>query len=123
MPSVIRYKWGDESLKEGITSIPKRGLRVLSRIFIGEDGVEQLQVALTLVDYRRPNSNRLPTAAFLAFLSGLSEERFMIRLQQLHDRRLITFEIVRKAIKFNVNGLIDEMVAQSMWQPPIDSDE
>jgi hypothetical protein len=113
LPGVIRHKWSDAALQEGVTSIPKQMLRVLARLFPGADGPEQLQVALTLVDYRRPNYNRYPTLDFIAFLSGLDEERFMKRLKELQARGLVHFQLVRNALDFDVHGLLSEVVRLS----------
>jgi hypothetical protein len=119
LPPQLRFKWGEPALDEGVTGIPIKLVRNLAKIFPDSDGVEQLQVALTLVDYRREDETRLPTAAFLAFLAGLSEEAFVGQLEKLKGHGLINYQLVRKAVSFDVTGLLRAIEAHAKWQPPV----
>jgi hypothetical protein len=113
LPGVLRFKWGDTVLDEGVVGVPKKMVRSLAELFPGADGIEQLQVALTLVDFRREGLKQLPTAAFLAFLAGLEEEKFLLRMRELESRGLVEFEMVRKAVKFGIDGLVKAIEDQS----------
>ena len=117
LPELIRYKWGDPALDEGLTGVPKKLVRNLAAIFPGATGMEQLQVALTLVDYRREKEKRYPTPEFLAFLSGLPEDVFMARLDELKARNLIDYAPVRQAIRFDVSGLLNTLEHLTKWKP------
>jgi hypothetical protein len=119
LPDVLRYKWSDVLLSEGVTGVPKKLLRSMSQIFQGQNAVEQLQVALTLVDYRRENEKRLPTVAFISYLAGLPEDVFMARLEELHLQGLIGFERVREALAFDVSGLLRTIDEKTRWHPPV----
>ena len=114
LPQPIRFKWGDALLCEGITAIPKQFLRTLSRVFNGERGVQQLQVALTLVDYLRPGMNPYPSIKFLAYMSGLEEAEFIGDLEALRERGLIAFERQGERVGFDVEGLKAAIARQSL---------
>jgi len=49
-------------------------------------------VALTIVDYRRPNLTRKPSVEYLAFISGLAPNVFSRSLERLEERQLIAVD-------------------------------
>jgi hypothetical protein len=120
LPDVIRHKWGDSTLQEGVTSMPKQLVRTLSSLFGSDGGIEQLQVALTLVDYRRPGSDRYPTIEFLAYLAGLPEARFRRRLDELVGLGYVSYRKVRNVIEFDVAGLLSAIARASSGEPPVE---
>ena len=82
LPPAVLYKWGDDILNEGFLPFPKTFLRKLPEVLEGGD-LELLQVILAVVDYDRPNLKNLPSAEYLAYLAGISEEQFMHRVGDL----------------------------------------
>src|ERR1700682_1496711 len=80
---VLTVKWSEPVLDEGCVASAKRLVRAAPRIFRGEHAMEQLAVALALVDYIRPDNSRPPSVGFLAFTAGLDAERFQEGLRGL----------------------------------------
>ena len=66
-------------------------MRTLKDVFSCED-FELLQVVLAVVDFDRPNLRQAPSVGYLAFLAGMTEERFMMRLTELQKRNLLEFQ-------------------------------
>ena len=112
MPAVLTYKWSGQVLDEGYIAFPKRLLRAAPKLFHGENALEQLTVALALVDYLRKD-NRAPSVGFLAFTAGMDPERFWSRLIELRDAQLITFGGSRDAMKYGVEGLQQAILENS----------
>lgn len=106
MPPALTFKWTKELLDEGYVAFPKRLIRAAPQIFTGEHAVEQLAVALTLVDYLRPDNSRPPSTGFLAFAAGMTAERFESRLRELVARGLVTWLGSREQVRFELHGLI-----------------
>lgn len=105
LKAVVTAKWSDAVLDEGYVPFPKRLLRAAPKIFRGEHAIEQLAVALALVDYIRPGQGRPPSVGFLAFLAGLDPDRFMERLRQLSDAGLVNWAGSREGLKYSLEGL------------------
>jgi len=105
MKPVLTVKWSEPVLDEGYIAFPKRLLRAAPKIFQGEHAIEQLAVALALVDYMRPDLNRPPSIGFLAFTAGMDAERFQERLGELAEAGLIKWMGNRDALKYSLEGL------------------
>ena len=113
LPSAVRSKWTDGALNEGIIAVPKKMLRNLSKLFGGNTGVEQLQVALTLIDQTYLNAPKTRPVDFLAFLAGLTPEQFMLRLRELQAAGYITYENDMGGLSFHVGGLIKAILNET----------
>src|SRR5258708_37271696 len=85
LSDTVLAKWPKEILDEGFCPFPKRLIRAAPHLFSGPEGVELLTVVLSVVDYKRPSMERLPSLGFLAFTAGLPPEVFRDRLQLLSD--------------------------------------
>jgi hypothetical protein len=105
MKPVLTVKWSEPVLDEGYIAFPKRLLRAAPKIFQGEHAMEQLAVALALVDYIRAENNRPPSVGFLAFTAGLDADRFQERLRELSDVGLVTWMGNREGLKYSLEGL------------------
>ena len=91
----IAAKWGEEVLDEGYVVFPKRLMRCLPAIFGRTQGIKELQVALAIADFLRPNLSRGPSVEFLAFTTGLDETVSPIKQDPMmtSDRTRITSSI------------------------------
>jgi len=110
---VLTVKWSDPVLDEGYVAYPKRLVRAAPKIFRGEHAMEQLAVALALVDYIRPDNSRPPSVGFLAFTAGLDAERFQERLRELADLGLVTWMGNREGLKYSLEGLQQAILENS----------
>jgi len=110
LPEATVAKWGAELLSEGFTPLPKRLLRCLSCFFRGENALEELAVIMAVADYRRPNLERPPSVEFLAFIAGMTPERFKKRLDDLEKRGWIATVGVADAIDVRIEPLIRKIV-------------
>ncbi len=106
LPDVLRHKWPGGVLNEGFVPVPKRLLRCLPQIILGEGALEKLQVILAVVDYERPNLPRPPALAYLAFNAGLEPEEFRAKLKELGDEGLLEFSGPDDAMAIDYKGLI-----------------
>jgi len=113
MKPVLTVKWSGPVLDEGYVAFPKRLMRSAPKIFRGEHALEQLAVALALVDYIRPDSNRPPSIGYLAFNAGLDAERFQERLRELSDAGLVSWVGNREGLKYSLEGLQQAILEHS----------
>jgi hypothetical protein len=113
MKPVLTVKWSDPVLDEGYVAFPKRLVRAAPKIFRGEHAMEQMAVALALVDYIRPDNSRPPSVGFLAFTAGLDAERFQDRLRELADLGLVTWMGNREGLKYSLEGLQQAILENS----------
>jgi hypothetical protein len=105
LPAAVTAKWPRPVLSEGFVPFPKRLLRCCTKIFPGEEGLEDLVVALAIVDYLRPSQTKLPSLSYLAFLAGMTPERYEVVLQRLVDRKLVRAEGQPDALDVSISGL------------------
>jgi len=105
MKPVLTAKWSEPVLDEGYVAFPKRLMRAAPKLFRGENAMEQLAVALALVDYIRADNSRPPSVGFLAFTAGLSTDRFLERLRELADAGLVNWMGNRDSLKYSLEGL------------------
>ena len=113
MKPVLTAKWSGPVLDQGYVAFPKRLLRAAPKIFQGEHAIEQLAVALSLVDYIRPEINRPPSVGFLAFTAGMDSDRFLERLRELADAGQVTWMGNREALKYTLEGLQQAVLENS----------
>lgn len=115
IPQPLRYKWSELILDEGFVPFPKRLVRCLGEIFRGDEGIQDLQVVLAIVDYRRPNLTRQPSLDYLAFLADITPAAFRQRLDSLQARGLLTVDGEEDELKIEISGLlgkIEKLTAQ-----------
>ncbi|ODA30574.1 hypothetical protein [Planctopirus hydrillae] len=106
---ILAQKWSIAVIDEGFTPFPKRLLRCLDRIFGESQGVNELRVILTLVDYRRPNLTRDPSLDYLAFVSGLSKDKFLQIMCNLREQNLIEFRGSDAAIHYDLTRFMEKV--------------
>ena len=110
LPGVVVAKWDAEVLSEGFTPIPKRLLRCLPQLFQGGHALEHLAAILAVVDYRRPQLNRPPSVEYLAFIAGMTTERFKKRLSELEAKGWITVDGTDAALDVNIDPFLKEIM-------------
>lgn len=124
---VLLEKWPGKVLVEGFVPFPKRLLRGLSGLFDGRPEAEQLAVLLAIVDYRRPRVSRPPSSEYLAFLAGLSVERFEKRLRELERREWVSVRRTRAGLAVDLTGFLEalkEAAPLQKWgKDELDDDE
>lgn len=106
LPRVVLEKWDGATLREGFVPFPKKLIRCLPKLFGGPHGVDNLATVLAIVDFRRPNLSRHPSAEFLAFIAGMSEAEFMGRLADLVNQSLIVVQGEKDALNVDLGPLI-----------------
>lgn len=106
LPGALVEKWGRSTLEEGFVPFPKKLLRCLPMLFRGQHGVDNLAAVLAIVDFRRPNLTRHPSAEFLAFIAGMKESDFMARLADLKSQALIVVGGDEDALEIDLGPLI-----------------
>lgn len=109
IPQPILYKWSEQVLDEGFVPFPKRLVRCLGKIFRGDEGIQDLQVVLAIVDYRRPNLTRQPSLDYLAFLADMAPAEFRQRLDALQARGLLTVGGDEDELEIEISGLLGEI--------------
>lgn len=109
IPDAIAHKWSRPVLEEGFVPFPKKLIRCMGDMFTGPRGMDHLRVLLTVIDYRRPDLVRPPSLEYLAFNSGISEEEFEERLQELEQRKWISRSGPPEAINVEVTGFLREI--------------
>lgn len=82
--------------------MPKRLLRCMADLLPSKNGLELLTVILAVVDYKRPNLSRLPSLEYLAYIAGMSVERFDRVLDELAKKRWITKKGSEDAIEIDI---------------------
>jgi len=106
-------KWSEATLAEGFVPFPKKLVRTLSRIFPDTHAMKELSVLLAVVDFKRPNLTRDTSVAFLAFLTGLSEEEFRAALASLEKKGLIQVSGDNQGLRISFQGLLDAVEKQA----------
>ncbi len=109
VPQPVLYKWSELVLDEGFVPFPKRLVRCLGEIFRGDEGIQDLQVVLAIVDYRRPNLTRQPSLDYLAFLADMTPAAFRQRLDSLRARGLLTVDGEEDELNIEISGLLGEI--------------
>lgn len=89
LSDTVLAKWPKEVLDEGFCPYPKRLVRAAHRILPAPHGLDLLAVILSLVDFKRPGGDRLPSLGYLAFTAGLEPEVFRSLLTELVSLGLI----------------------------------
>ncbi len=124
---VLLEKWPGKVLVEGFVPFPKRLLRGLSGLFGGRPEAEQLAVLLAIVDYRRPRVSRPPSTEYLAFLAGLSVERFEKRLRELDRKGWVSVRRTKAGLSVDLAGFLEalkEAAPLQKWEKDeLDDDE
>jgi hypothetical protein len=103
--SRVAAKWGEDILDEGYVVFPKRLIRCLPAIFSRTGGMKELQVALAIADFLRPNLSRGPSVGFLAFLAGLDSAETKRALKSLKARGLVDYQGRDDELQINNAGL------------------
>jgi len=110
LPGVVVAKWNAEVLSEGFIPFPKRLLRCLPKLFQGQHALEHLAVILAVVDYKRPQLNRPPSAEYLAFIAGMETELFNRRIDELKAQGRVVVQGTDVAIDVNLEPFIEEIM-------------
>jgi hypothetical protein len=105
MKFVVIQKWSPGVLSEGYVPFPKKLLRCLHRLFPGPDCAEDLAVVLAVVDFKRPDQSRLPSLAFLSFLAGLEEQKFIASLERLEKKSYVQVSGDAEGLDVNLGNL------------------
>jgi len=109
IPGNLKAKWPGQTLDEGFTPFPKRLIRCLGQLFVGESAVNELRIILAIVDYARPNVSRPPSLEYLAFTAGLSPEEFKAGLKVMQERQWIKVTGTEEAVSVQIDGLTKEI--------------
>ncbi len=112
IPDAAIAKWGLAVLSEGFVPFPKKLLRCLPSI-LGENGIEKLQVIMSIVDYLRDDLKNPPSKDYLAFIAGLPKERFKAVLTELHANDLVDVSGTDEFFMANLKGLKDAILNES----------
>lgn len=97
-------KWGYEVLEEGFVPFPKKLIRALPSLF-KENGIEKLQAVLAIIDFIRDDQKSNPSKEYLAFVAGMSIERFSLVLGELKAEGLIEVVEADDALVASPKGL------------------
>lgn len=110
IPEVVTAKWSADVLDEGFVPVPKRLIRCISTLFVGQDALAHLAVILAIADYRRPSLSRPPSPEYLAFTAGMDTAIFVKHLEELKGRGLVSFEADENALDVEIEALLQEIV-------------
>lgn len=110
IPDRVMVKWSREVLEEGFVAFPKRLLRCLSDVFEGPRALDHLRAALTIADYRRPNQFEGPKLAYLAFVAGVSKQRFKGMLEELQASGLLLMEESSDRLNLSLDPLLKKIM-------------
>ncbi len=113
LSDTVLAKWPREALDEGFCPYPKRLIRAAPRILSGPNGLEQLAVVLSVIDYKRPGADRLPSVGYLAFTAGLAPATFSARLDELAALKLVEVRGDEQAVDITLYGLVAAMLKES----------
>ena len=102
---ILAAKWGDEVLDEGYVAFPKRLLRCLTSVFDGKFRLGELQVALAVADYLRPDVIRGPSIEYLAHLAGMKPLKLKRLLTVLKKKGLVDFDGQDDRLQISNEGL------------------
>jgi hypothetical protein len=111
--SRIASKWGEQVLDEGYVVFPKRLMRCLPAIFGATKGIKELQVALAIADFLRPNLGRGPSLEFLSFSTGLDVSELKQLLTGLKAKGLINYKGTEDELAINNEGLRERILDET----------
>jgi hypothetical protein len=109
IPESLQAKWPGKTLSEGFVPFPKRLMRCAGKLFVGETGIDDLRVILSIVDFTRQNQLRDPSYAYLAFMAGMSAPKFKSRVDAMRERRWLDVSGTDDAIKIEIHGLCQKI--------------
>lgn len=112
LPEQVVHKWSSEILSEGFVPLPKKFLRTMADVMEG-NSFDHLQALFAIVDYLRPNLRNPPSVEYLAFVAGLTPERFKECLDGLAKQGLIEYEGQDVALRFDLGGLKKKITEKS----------
>ena len=75
--------------------------------------MKQLQVLLAVVDFKRPNLSRYPSAAYLAFVAGLSVDEFDETLKRLEEKGYVRVSGDNNGLDISIAGLLSAIRVQA----------
>ena len=101
LPNVVRAKWDNNLLNEGVVPLPKLVMRHMAKVFKGEKALEKMLLIIAVADFKRPNYGALPSVEYLAYTAGLTPERFTELLNEMRNEELLEYELVEDRIKIN----------------------
>ena len=110
LPETVLAKWSAEILDEGFVPFPKRLLRCLVRLFGQAGSLAHLALILAVVDYKRPQLSRLPSADYLAFICGLSPKQFKENLTALKKKGWVSVHGDDSALDVNIDGAMEQIL-------------
>jgi hypothetical protein len=113
LPSQVLEKWSSAVLNEGFVPFPKKLVRCLCRLFIGDNAMEDLAAILAIVDFKRPNLSRMPSADYLSFLAGLDLDEFNAALRRLEQKGYIAVKLDGEGLEISIDGLLDAIQKQT----------
>ena len=116
LPVAVVEKWSSETLGEGFVPFPKKLVRCLAQLFSGAKSIRQLQTLLAIVDFKRPNLSRLPSAEYLAFVAGLPKDEFLETLNDLQEKGYIRVSGDPAALNISLEGLLSAIERESRDQ-------
>lgn len=106
IPAVIQEKWPGRTCDEGYTPFPKRLIRCMDRIFVGEHAIRWLRIILAITDYIRPNMTRLPSIEFLAFTAGMTAEDLKAGIYEMAKLSWLSVSGSDEAVNIKIDGLV-----------------
>lgn len=107
---LLLHKWPGGALAEGFVPFPKRLLRCAGKIFRGTNRLGHLRVVLAIVDSARPDRDLLPTARYLGYVTGMSRARVLRYLDELRDRKVLSWEETPEGLKIDYTQLVRRIV-------------
>lgn len=113
LSDTVLAKWPREVLDEGFCPFPKRLIRTVHQILRGPEAMELLAVVLSVVDYKRPGADRLPSLGYLAFTAGLDPETFKTQLNKLVSLELLEVRGDDQALDITMFGLARAILRHS----------
>lgn len=117
IPAVLQSKWPGRTLDEGFTPFPKRLLRCMDKLFVGEKAVNWLRIILSITDYLRPQMTRLPSIEFLAFTAGMTVAEFKTGMNEMAELGWVSFSGSDEAVNIKIDGLnkkIQDLTAETV---------
>jgi hypothetical protein len=102
---ILAAKWGEDVLDEGYVAFPKRLLRCLTSVFDGKTRLSELQVALAIADYLRPDVTRGPSVEYLAHLAGVQPLKVKRVLRVLKKKGLVDYDGPDDRLQISNEGL------------------
>ncbi|MFO0837361.1 MAG: hypothetical protein U1D55_02450 [Phycisphaerae bacterium] len=65
---------------------------------------------LAIVDSARPDRDLLPTARYLGYVTGMSRARVLRYLDELRDRKVLSWEETPEGLKIDYTQLVRRIV-------------